>query len=61
MNRNSYFDGKQKYEIRNSETKEVIEGGFTSQKATRDRIKQLKQDMPDVKFIIWGYKDSERQ
>lgn len=61
MNRNSYFDGKQRYEIRNNETNEVIEGDFTSQKEARKRLKELKQFMSGVRFIIWGYKDSERR
>lgn len=60
-NRNSYYDGKQKYEIRICGTNEVIESGFTSQKATLARIRELKKVMSGVRFTIWGYKDSERQ
>lgn len=60
-NRNSYFDGKQRYEIRNAETNEVIDGGFTSQKKASARIKELKQEFPNTRFYMVGYKDSERK
>ena len=42
-NRNAYYDGKQRYKIVISETKEVIEKGFTSQNATMKRIKELRE------------------
>lgn len=44
----------QRYEIR-AENGQVLEHGFTSQKATLARIKEYKKSYPNEHFSIMGY------
>ena len=61
-NRNSFYDGKQKYKIVKGTVAnhEVIAEGFTSQKATREYYKKLRSEGIDTKqFFTIGYKEEK--
>lgn len=53
-NRNSFFDGKQKYKIVKGTVQEheVIAEGFTSQKAVKEYLKLLRAQGIDTKGLL---------
>lgn len=58
-NRNSFYDGKQKYKIVKGTLQdyEVLADGFTSQKAVSEKYKELRAQGIDTKELITiGYK-----
>ena len=55
--RNSFYDGKQRYKIVHSDTKEVIEKGFTSQREVSKRISELRVVYGKYKLGIVAYKE----
>lgn len=56
-NRNSYYNGEQRYKIVKADTKEVIEKGFTSQNATMKRVRELRKIYGKGTLGIVGYKE----
>lgn len=58
-NRNSFYDGKQKYKIVRGTVQdhEILADGFTSQKKVREKYKELREQGIDTKKLITiGYK-----
>lgn len=54
-NRNSFYDGKQKYKIVkgwHTDNEEIIADGFTSQKAVNDFYKKLREQGIDTKKLL---------
>lgn len=54
MKNTKLYNGKQRYELRASNG-QVLEHGFTSQKAVFSRIKEYKKIYPSERFSIMGY------